>query len=57
MALDGLDTWRVMHGQFVGADYKSDISFAINNDPKYQDSCKFGIITATLSNGNGPWDV
>ena len=53
MALDDLDTWRVMHTQFVGADYKYGISFALNNDHEAQDSCKFRIITAAISYGNG----
>ena len=55
MNFDDLDTWRVIYSRFVGADSKSDISFAINNDPEAQDSCKVRIITAEMSQGNGPW--
>ena len=43
---DDRDTYRVKYGQFVGADSKSGISFALNNAPEAQDSCKVRIITA-----------
>ena len=33
MTFDDLDTWRVVYSQLVGADSKSGISFALNNDP------------------------
>ena len=49
MALDDVDTWRVIYGQFVGADSKYGNSFALNNDPEAQDSCKVIIITAEMS--------
>ena len=55
MTFDDLDTWRVTYSQFVGADSKYVISFALNNDPEAQGSCKLRIITAEMSNGNGPW--
>ena len=32
--------------RFVGADSKSGISFALDNDPKAQGSCKLRLITA-----------
>ena len=35
---DDFNTWRVVYGQFVGADSKYDIIFALNNVPKAQDS-------------------
>ena len=35
--------------------FKSGISFALNNDPEVQDSCKVRIITAEMSYGNSPW--
>ena len=56
MAFDDLDTWRVIHRKFVVADSKSDISFALNNDPEAQDSCKVRIIIAEMSYENGPWE-
>ena len=40
MTSDDFDTWRVVYSQFVGADSKSGISFALNNVPEAQDSCK-----------------
>ena len=46
MTSDDLDTWRVIHSQFVGADSKSGISFALNNAPEAKYSCKVRIITA-----------
>ena len=38
MTSDDLDTWRVLHSQFLGADSESGIHFAPNNDPEAQDS-------------------
>ena len=55
MTLDDLDTWRVIYSQFVGADSKSGISFALNSALEAQNSCKFRNITAEMSYGNGPW--
>ena len=55
MTLDDLDIWRVIRSQFVGADSKSAISFALKSDPEAQDSCKVRIITAEMSYGNGQW--
>ena len=55
MTFDDLDTWRVTYSEFVGADPKSFISFALNNDPEAQDNCKVRIITAEMSYGKGPW--
>ena len=40
MTSDEFDTWGVVYSQFVGADSKSGISFALNNVPEAQDSCK-----------------
>ena len=40
MTSDDLYTSRVLYGQFVGADSESDTSFALNNVPDAQDSCK-----------------
>ena len=40
MTFDDLDTWRVVYGQFVGADSKSGISVARNDVPEAQDGCK-----------------
>ena len=40
MTSDDFDTWRVVYSQFVGADSKFGISFALNNVPEAQDSCK-----------------
>ena len=53
MTFDDLDTY-VSYSQFVGAGPKSGISFALNNAPEIQDSCKVRIITAEMSYGNGP---
>ena len=39
--------------QFIGADSKSGIGFALNNDPGAQGSCKVRIITAEMSHENG----
>ena len=55
MTFDDLDTWRVTCSQFVGADSKSGISFALNNDPEAQGICTLRIITVEMSYGNGPW--
>ena len=38
----------------LDADSKSGISFALNNDPEAQGSCKLRIITAEMSYGHGP---
>ena len=46
MIFDYLHTYRVIYSQFVDADSKSDISFALNNAPEAKDSCKVKIITA-----------
>ena len=54
MTFDDLDTWRVTYSQFVDADFKYDISSALNNDPEAQGSCKLRIKTAEMSHGNGP---
>ena len=40
MTSDDFDTWRVVYSQFVGADSKYGISFALNNVPEAQNSCK-----------------
>ena len=50
MTFDDLAIWRVTC-QFVGADSKSGISFALSNDPEAQASCKVRIITAEISYG------
>ena len=58
MAFDDLGIiCRVIFSQLVGADSKSGISFALNNDPEAQDSCKARIITAEMSQGNGQWQA
>ena len=49
MTSDDLDTWRVIYGRIVGADFKYGISFALNNCPEAQNSCKVRIITAEMS--------
>ena len=41
MTSDEFDTWRVVYSQFVGADFKYGISFALNIVPEAQDSCEF----------------
>ena len=53
MTLNDLDKFRIICGQFVGADSKPGISFDLNNYPEAQDSCKVRIITAEISHGNG----
>ena len=40
MTYDDIDTWRVIYSQFVDADSKSGIGFALNNILEAQDSCK-----------------
>ena len=55
MTSDDFDKWQVVFSQFVGTDSKSDVSFALNNDPEAHGSCKLRIITADMSYGNGPW--
>ena len=55
MTFDGLDTWRVICSQFVGADSKSGISIALSNAFEAQDSCKVRNITVEMSYGNGSW--
>ena len=40
MTSDDFDTWRVVCSQFVDVDSKYDISFALNDVPEAQDSCK-----------------
>ena len=55
MNFDDLDTWRVIHSQFVGTDSKSGINVALNSDLKAQDICEVRIITAEMSHGNSPW--
>ena len=55
MTLDGLDRRRVFNSQFVGADSKSGIRFALNDVLEAQDSCKGKNITVETSYGNGPW--
>ena len=55
MTLDDIDTWQSIYSQFVGADSKSYISFALNNNIEAQDRSKVRIITAEMSHGNGPW--
>ena len=57
MTFNDLDTWRVMYSQFVGTDSKFGITFALNNVPEAQDSCKVRNITVEMSYGNGPWHV
>ena len=62
MTLDDLDILGVLYSRFIGTDSLSGISFALNNDPEAQDSCKVRIITATGNNeprrrpiGHGLW--
>ena len=40
MTSEDFDTWLVVYSQFVGADSKSGISFALNNVSEAQDSSK-----------------
>ena len=40
MTSDDLDTWRVMHIVFIGANFESDIRFTINNDPRLRIAIK-----------------
>ena len=40
MTSDEFDPWRVVYCQFVGADSKYGISFALNNAPEARDSCE-----------------
>ena len=54
MNFDDFDSLWVTSSQFMGADSKSDINFALNNDPEAQDTCKVRIITAQMSQENGP---
>ena len=49
MNFDDLDTGRVIYSQFLGADSKSGISFALSNVSGAQDSCKVRIRTAEMS--------
>ena len=55
VTFDDLDTWLIIYNQVVVADSKSDISFAVNNDPEAQDSCKIRIIMDEMSYENDPW--
>ena len=57
MTSDDFDTWRVVHSPFVGSDSKSDISFALNNVPEAQDSCKARKITVEMCYRNGPLEA
>ena len=57
MTFGDLDTWRVIFSQFVDADSKSGISFALKNVLEAQDSCKVKNITVEMSYGNSPWQV
>ena len=58
MTSDDFDTWQVVYSQFVGADSKSGISFALNVVPKAQDICKVrNKITVEMGYGNGPWQA
>ena len=51
MTFDDVDSWWVTCSQFVGADFKSGISFVdLSNDPEAQDSCNARIITDEMSN-------
>ena len=55
MTSDDFDIWRVVYSQFVDPDSKSGISFALNNVPEAQDSCKDSKITVEMGYGNHPW--
>ena len=44
-----------MYSVFVGVDFKSGISFALDNDPEAEDSNTVIIVTAEMGHGNGPW--
>ena len=41
-----LDTWQATCSQFVSADSKSGIIFAVNSDPEAQGGCKVKIVIA-----------
>ena len=55
--LDDLDTWQFIYSQFVCADSKSGVSFALNDDPEAQGSCKLRIITVEMSYGKWLLDI
>ena len=40
MTSDDFETWRVVYSQFVGAESKSGISFALNNVSEAEESCE-----------------
>ena len=47
MTSDDLDTWRVIYSVFLGAEFESDIYFALNNNPDAQIRKKKHLIEAT----------
>ena len=53
MTFDDLGTCKVTYSKFIDTDSKSEISFALNNDPEAQDACKVRIISYEMSYGNG----
>ena len=57
MTSDDFDTWWVVYSQFVGADFKSGISFALNNVPEATLAVKLEKITVEMGYGNGPWQA
>ena len=57
MTSDDFDTWRIVHGQFVGADSKSGISFALKTSLRLMIAVKLEKITVEMGYGNGPWQA
>ena len=58
MTSDYFDLERVVYIQFVSADSKYGIRFALNNVPEAQDSyVRLEKITVEMGYGNGPWQA
>ena len=57
MTWDEFDKWWVVYSQFVGVYSKSGISFALNNVPGAQNSCKVRKNMVEMGYGNGPWQA
>ena len=55
MTSDDFDTWRFVYSQFVGADSKYGISYALNNVPGLRIAVKLEKIIVEIGFGNGPW--
>ena len=57
MTSDDCDTWRVIYSQFVGADSKSGIIFALTTSLRLRIAVKLEKITVEIGYGNGPWQA